>query len=256
MKNAIVYEGPSAIDGAPIVAILTGIDGGSQNVKTGFNRKADGVQRNMVQLFIIRADVGPLEAIRSGDDASICGSCVHRRRWNPDTEKFERSCYVNVGQSVQVIYRTFLRGAYARVACEDLPMMPATRFGAYGDPAALPIAVLESLSRKADGWTGYTHLWKTCNPEMKRFLMASVDTQDETCAARAAGWRTFGVVATTAVRPTAGAIWCPASAAGGHRARCIDCKLCSGNASGGKSIEIPAHGTDAAAVDNRLLTIA
>ena len=45
----IIYQGPSLIDGSPIVAIAIAQSG---NVKTG----------NMVQTYIIRADMSPMEA--------------------------------------------------------------------------------------------------------------------------------------------------------------------------------------------------
>lgn len=63
----ILYEGPSMIDGAPIVVIVNKIDG-SDNAKTGA----------MVQTFIIRSDVAPVEALATGADVSICGDCEHR----------------------------------------------------------------------------------------------------------------------------------------------------------------------------------
>ena len=63
----IAYEGPSQIDGAPIVVIVNKIDG-SENAKTGA----------IVQSFIIRSDVAPTDALKTGADESICGACVHR----------------------------------------------------------------------------------------------------------------------------------------------------------------------------------
>ena len=54
----IVYEGPSRIDGEPIVAILTLK---SSNSKTG----------NMAQLWILRQDQHPQDAINSKNDYSI-----------------------------------------------------------------------------------------------------------------------------------------------------------------------------------------
>ena len=54
----ILYEGPSQIDGAPIVVIVNKIDG-SDNAKTGA----------MVQTFIIRSDVAPTEALRTSKQA-------------------------------------------------------------------------------------------------------------------------------------------------------------------------------------------
>jgi len=59
-NGAIVYQGPSMIDGAPIVAIVTGLTRKSKNEKTG----------NMAQVFILRADMSPLQAIASGADGS------------------------------------------------------------------------------------------------------------------------------------------------------------------------------------------
>ena len=35
MQNLIIYDGPSVIDGAPIVAILTGLANASRNAGTG-----------------------------------------------------------------------------------------------------------------------------------------------------------------------------------------------------------------------------
>lgn len=61
----VIYEGPSVLDGAPIVAIAVTA---SDNRKTG----------NMVQTYILRRDVHPSEALRTGDDASIRGDCKHR----------------------------------------------------------------------------------------------------------------------------------------------------------------------------------
>lgn len=59
----IILEGPPPIDGAPIVAILNGATGrSSANRKTGA----------MAQLWIIRADISPVDAIHTGEDASVC----------------------------------------------------------------------------------------------------------------------------------------------------------------------------------------
>ena len=62
-----IYDGPSMLDGQRIVVIVTGIKG-SRNTKTG----------NMVQTYILRPDMHPLEAVRTGADVSICGDCPAR----------------------------------------------------------------------------------------------------------------------------------------------------------------------------------
>ncbi len=93
-RGFVFYDGPSALDGAPIIGIVVLR---SANVKTG----------DLVQTFILRADQSPLAAIDSGADASICGDCVHR---GDDTRV--RTCYVDVGKSVQSVYAACVRVAY------------------------------------------------------------------------------------------------------------------------------------------------
>jgi hypothetical protein len=64
-ESFIIYRGPSLIDGEPIVAIA---QVSSRNAKTG----------SMVQTFIMRADMDPITANRTGADHAICGTCPHR----------------------------------------------------------------------------------------------------------------------------------------------------------------------------------
>ena len=49
MKSAIIYNGPSLLDGQPIVVIATY---SNRNKKTG----------HVVQTYILRSDINPLEA--------------------------------------------------------------------------------------------------------------------------------------------------------------------------------------------------
>ena len=61
----VIYEGPSLIDGAPIVVIATGLVRKSRNPKTGW----------MIQTWIMRADIAPNIALRKRLDRSVCGDC-------------------------------------------------------------------------------------------------------------------------------------------------------------------------------------
>ena len=70
MENGIIYRGPSLLDGSPIVAIATY---SARNRKTGA----------MVQTYIIRDDMDPVTASRTGADAAICGACPLRGKANP-----------------------------------------------------------------------------------------------------------------------------------------------------------------------------
>ena len=84
--GAILWRGASELDGAPIMVVAAGLNG-SRNAKTG---------AGMVQIYIIRADMAPAEAIRTGADASICGDCMHRGRRLEDGTILDRTCYVTI----------------------------------------------------------------------------------------------------------------------------------------------------------------
>ena len=100
----ILWEGSSKLDGQPIVVIATM---NSSNVKTG----------NMIQTWILRADINPVQAVNDGDDYSICGNCPHRKKSYVDdkgVDQSTRSCYVNVGQAPNSVYKAYKAGKYPR----------------------------------------------------------------------------------------------------------------------------------------------
>jgi len=228
-RGFVFYDGPSALDGAPIIGIVVLR---SANVKTG----------DLVQTFILRADQSPLAAIDSGADASICGDCVHR---GDDTRV--RTCYVDVGKSVQSVYAAWVRGAYPLLSPSQGARMlsgRAVRLGAYGDPAAIPARQWRALLRYAAGRTGYSHQWRQAHAQgLRGLVMASADSASERDTARAMGWRTFRVRG--ADEPMgAREFACPASAEAGARRQCITCQACDGAARGPAqaSVAIIVHG--------------
>src|SRR5882724_6636298 len=95
----IIYSGPSLLDGSPIVvvAIIK-----SKNTKTA----------NMIQTYIIRSDMDPREANRTGADFAICGHCPHRGMATAVVTGLakKRTCYVLLGQGPLVVFRTMQRG--------------------------------------------------------------------------------------------------------------------------------------------------
>lgn len=223
----ILYDGPSRIDGQPIVAIATGYDRPSKNSKTG----------KMIQVWILHRDVSPVSAVMTGADKAICGNCRHRGTLG------NRTCYVNVGKAPNNVWKKYRQGGYRE--CTSLTEFGADRMirlGAYGDPAAVPSAVWQHVTSRAKGWTGYTHLWKL-RPSLRGLLMASVDTEQEFSMAKAMGWRTFRVKPVTSPQTLASEIVCPASEEAGYRTTCASCLLCNGNKMDGrKDISILAHG--------------
>jgi hypothetical protein len=217
MPGFILYRGPSLLDGAPIIAIA--ITGKSANAKTG----------DMVQTYILRADVAPTDALASGADASVCGDCKHR-------PLLGGSCYVQVWQGPRSVYAAFKRGRYLESLdqAREAARGRMVRLGAYGDPMAVPAWVWESLILHAAGHTGYTHQWLNGDiPAAQRqritqLCMASADTETERELTQAADLRTFRVRRRDDAL-TAGEFECPASAEAGKRKTCAQCGACDGS---------------------------
>jgi hypothetical protein len=236
-QGVVLWEGPSSWDGSPIVVLATGLVAPSQNRKTGA----------MVQVFIVRSDVSPMDALRDGSDDAICGACPLRGQF-VDGKRVGRACYVNVGQSVSSVWAAYARGSYPRVSLAEGRALLAgrkVRLGAYGDPAMVPFDVFDALTSDVSMWTGYTHQWRTCDQRFSGLLMASADGTSDYREARAAGWRSFVVVGASAALPT-GTVECLATREAGPQRQCADCGLCAGSrrgsVSGAVSVAIRAHG--------------
>ncbi len=229
----IAYEGPSIIDGAPIVVIVNRIDQDSENEKTGA----------LVQTFIIRSDIAPTDALKTGDDASICGACVHRPLLARDNGA--APCYVNVGRSVRSVYDAYKRGRYTRADAATIAKALAgkiVRLGTYGDPAAAPVQMWNQITRYAIGRRGYTHQWDRPGfdaPAWAPLVMASADNIDEAARANLLGMRVFRVSIGVDKQP--GETICPASAEAGRRATCAKCTLCAGTSIQARDVVIADH---------------
>jgi hypothetical protein len=227
----IAYEGPSEIDGAPIVVIVT--TGASANSKTG----------DMVQTWVLRADVHPQDALASGADASVCGDCEHRPILAAQTGAAR--CYVNVSRAPASVWRAYRRGRYQRAPLAVIARSIAgrvLRIGTYGDPAAAPLATWRALVVYVAGWTGYSHQWRTLGPEWGLYVMASADRPEDRTDARARGFRSFRVSTDPTDRVAGAEAVCPASAEGGRRATCTTCQLCAGRQVAARDIVILDHG--------------
>jgi hypothetical protein len=242
-NGAVLYSGPSELDGAPIVVVAIGLASGSANVKTG----------DMIQTYILRADMSPVDAIHTGADSSICGSCVHRGLAGNGAG---RTCYVNIGQGPLIVWRTLQAGGYPPATLADIASMGRgrmVRLGTYGDPAAVPSHIWALLTAHSIGHTGYTHQWLS-RPELRGLCMASVDSDAERAAAQRMGWRTYRVALPGDVPRVTGERPCPAAKEAGARVQCVDCQLCDGTSAGMRaSVVIQAHGGTAVMANVRRL---
>ena len=230
----IAYEGPSEIDGRPIVVIVNKIDSGSANEKTG---------ADLVQTFIIRSDVNPVDALKTGDDVSICGQCAHRPLLASETG--DAPCYVNVGRSVRSVFEAYKRGRYVKASPATLRRILAgrkVRLGTYGDPAAAPVRMWQEITADAAGIVGYSHQWQSIgfdHASWAPLVMASADSIDEAAQANLYGMRVFRV--SVGIDSQAGEVTCPASAEGGRKATCDTCMLCGGTSKAARDVVIADH---------------
>jgi hypothetical protein len=233
-SGVVLYEGPSRIDGKPIVAIACRITDASNNDKTGA----------MVQTFIMRRDIAPHKALKTGGDASVCGDCPLR-----PIHKGATRCYVRVYQAPLSVWNAYHRDRYAIAGVDfDAALFPelfaglSFRIGSYGDPAAIPSSVWKTATRRVKNRTGYTHQWRRrIGVGLKNLCMASADSESDVATATAKGWRTFRVRKHGAP-VLANESVCPASKEGGQRTQCDTCGLCQGATIAARNIVIADHG--------------
>ena len=218
-----LFEGKSKINGERIIAILT--------LKTA-NKKTG----QMAQLWILNADLNPVDASKQKKDFSICGNCKLRK-------SLDGACYVNLGQAPLSVYKAYKLNKYPTLSNNNYNVLEGLkiRFGAYGDPFALPIEILSKLKAVATNNTSYTHQWRKGSETLKAVSMASVDNIREQKQAVANGWRTFRVAKLDSeILPNE--IICPNVT---KNISCDVCNLCSGANLKAKNIVIPVHGNGA-----------
>ena len=221
----LIWEGKSLYTGEAVILAASGVDRLSENPKTG----------PMAQTWVLTAGTSPIEAVKTGADAATCGSC----RLRGDGTGKGRACYVTPLHGPQVLWRQHRDGALkpVKIPWRRFWERQVVRLGAYGDHAAVPTEVTAAIAKNAAGHTGYTHGWRNCDPGLKRWLMASCDSQEEADEARSMGWRTFRARHIgDALSP--GEIQCPADARKGIT--CLLCRKCAGGE--GKDVSIEVHG--------------
>ena len=215
---------------ADTVAIATAA---SNNVKTG----------PMIQIWIMARNVHPVESRRTGHDATLqCQGCPYASN---------QGCYVSP-LPLMALYRTYKKGGYSHLQIGSAEWNSffeggSVRFGAYGNPSMLPLALVQDIAERAYSHTGYFHDWNIMPMELAksygRFFMASCEPHNVEHAQNL-GLRTFTVVS-EAPKGRAIGIECLADAKG---VQCIDCGLCDGNARSATrskplpSVWIRAHG--------------
>ena len=178
----------------------------------------------------------PVKSVKTGHDAkTVCAGCPFASG---------NGCYVNVGQSPLSIWRAYKRGTYGKLLPKDYGQFfrgKTVRFGAYGNPSLIPLAIVKAIASASNAWTGYFHNWKEMRPAMARaygqYFMVSTETEESRCKADGAGLRYFHV----SPNKPSNAIECLSDAKG---ITCEKCKLCAGlSKSRLPSVWINPHGS-------------
>lgn len=223
-KGYLLHVG--TVNGHPFAAIATLK---TSNPKTG----------DMVQIWFVLTDTNPVEAVKTGLDAStICSDCPFASG---------RGCYVNVGQAPLAVWKGFHKGIYPQLMPADYSRVfggRKVRFGAYGNPSLLPVSMVAAIASASTGWTGYFHDWRTNRfaKQYAQFFMASTETESSYRLARSLSFRVFHA---SPNKPT-DAVECLADSTNG-RVQCVDCKLaCNGLSGRANSVWINPHGTKVA----------
>lgn len=246
--GAVWYQGPSLYDGKQVRVVVNQLSG-SSNSKT-----------EMANVSVLPMGK-PSQALREGNDASVCGDCKLRGT----------ACYVNLGtMGFDSTAGAIDRGRYATEAEEALQLLKdgtaPVRFGAYGNMSAVPFEVTESiLEVVADrGWTMYVSDWRSCDQRFRKLAMASCHTVNEAIEAHNMGWRFFLAVPDKSLPKASEQLenrkikWSPCPNSQDPNIKCAACKLCDGAADDDDaraSIINKVHGTSATQHHYRLAVL-
>ena len=186
----------------------------------------------MVQTWILRSDIEPHLAIKTGDDSSVCGNCPQRHNTGG-------ACYVMTHQAPLSVYRSYKRGLYPTYSSDKHSSIlagRALRLGAYGDPAAVPFEVFAPLV----DLQAYILVTRTrSRTKLRQALFVSVSGfsgyAQTSVKVSGMGAKTFRV-ALPDDSLYDNEIECLADSKG---IQCIDCGLCDGQS---KNIAIVVHG--------------
>jgi len=175
----VLWAGPSALDGSPVMLVGSRIADPSQNRKTG----------DMLQVSIMHQDMAPIDAWRIGADGAVCpDACGHRSK----ARGGRGTCYVNKARLTATWAAAVRELARGRVGFPPFLFARArVRMGMEGDPAAVPLEVIAPVLTAAGAWSMYTAAWRTLPDAWKRYAMASCDTPADAAEAIARGWRPF-----------------------------------------------------------------
>ena len=212
-------------NGEKVAIIATGITRKTNNQKTG----------NMIQIWILLANQNPIAALQSGLDANtICQGCPFASG---------QGCYVNVGQAPLAIWKAYNKGKYPKLRPANYEKVFSgrkVRFGAYGNPTLIPLAMVKAIASVSNGWTGYFHNWRELGQVKAKaynaYFMASTESATSFDLANTQGLRVFHAN----TKQPENTVECLSDS---HGISCAECQLCQGWSKRAKSVWINPHGS-------------
>lgn len=215
-NTVLLWEGNSPHNGEHILCLVSGLTDASANRKTG----------HMLTTWILSANQKPTDAVKSGDDAAICGNCPNR----PSTARKTGDCVCYVNHvPLNNIFHAWANGKTKRISerhYERYISGRSVRLGGYGDPAMLPLAVTEKLLSYAKRHTGYTSQWRESYAQCYReLLQASCNNDEQAAIAQEKGWKTYTHYPVSTHLEGKGVV-CPNSV--DEEITCQVCGLCNG----------------------------
>lgn len=202
-SGVVVWRGESLLTGGLISVIVTGLPPHfSQNDGTGPMLQAWGL---------------PDEGLPRERQADVCGDCA-----------LTQLCYVEPHRAPLKVWKKDDAGGYPEDFDSPAPFVgQRIRLGAWGDPASWPTELTKRLIEGTVMHTGYTQQWKTCDQELRQYLMASVHSPAQKKQANDMGWSTYrDKKRGHPMLPDE--IACPKGELGGYTKQCYDCGLCCG----------------------------
>ena len=223
MASKILFKDKSNYTGKEVVSTITYT---STNIKTG----------NIPQITFLPVASKPTDAIKNGEDESVCGNCRLRPINHKDTPMEDKPCYVNCGYGPNAIHKTLDKIEIHKVKTGQYEI---GRIGAWGGCDSIPkdsVLKIRSMFKKV---LNYTHDWENEKSNyLKAFTMASVHNLKDKIKANKLGFRTFRTVKNGDVKIEKDEIYCPNFTKG---IQCKACGLCGGSEIKAKNIVIPIH---------------
>jgi len=164
---------------------VRGVGGGGDGVSAALGQSKTGPQ-----VYVIREDVNPAEAVKTGQSSSVCNLCpLQPALVKAAKEAAKRAgmpvpelpvCYVTSHYGPRMVWATWRNGGYPKATVGQFKRLfrgRKVRLGAYGNFSNVALAIVRAIAKASAGWTLYEHNWRLERVQpMRALAIASVST--------------------------------------------------------------------------------